>query len=283
MGTFDKFKVLTGYEEIDHLISGLHSGDLISIVGNSGTGKTTFLVNIAVNIAMKARQEVAFMSLQHLPDQLGFKFLGVGNNVVIRDVIRGYICVTDLHRLLTTASNLAESPLIIGYAPINSVKHLIDEVRKIRQTKQQLKLLIVDSLGMLQLHDRKEYAEGLRLLKQAAMELQLSILLSCTLKTKLLKKGNKTVIRDARYDGIETYSDTVMMVNLNSSDFAVHLVTSESAIKCDEPAMNQKLVTKVRTEITLLKNTYGPLGSVFFNFIPQQCKFESVEGSTEED
>src|SRR4030042_5691660 len=84
-GTFDKFKVHTGYEEIDHLISGLHSGDLISIVGKSGTGKTTFLVNIAMNITMEARQEVALMRLQHLPDQLGFKFLGVESNVVIRD------------------------------------------------------------------------------------------------------------------------------------------------------------------------------------------------------
>lgn len=256
---------------------------LISIVGNSGTGKTTFLVNIAMNIAMEARQEVAFMSLQHLPDQLGFKFLGVESNVVIRDVIRGYIRVADWHQLTTTASNLAESPLIIGCAPLNSVKHLIDEVRKIRQTKQQLKLLIVDSLGMLQLHDRKEYAEGLRLLKQTAMELQLPILLSCTVKTKSLKKDNKNMIRDARYDVIEAYSDTVMMINLKSSDFAVHLVTSDSTIKCDKSTMNQKLVTKIRTEITLLKNSYGPLGSVFLNFIPQQWKFESIEGSNEQD
>ena len=282
MGTFDKFKVHTGYEDIDHLISGLHSGDLISIVGNSGTGKTNFLVNIAMNIAMEAKQEVAFMSLQHLPDQLGFNFLGVESNVVIRDIIRGYIRVAEWHKLTKAAYDLRGSPLIIGCAPLNSVKHLIDEVRKIRQTKQQLKLLIVDSLGMLQLHDRKEYAEGLRLLKQTAMELQLPILLSCTVKTKSLKKDNKTVIRDARYDVIETYSDTVMMINLKSSDFAVHLVTSDSTIKCDKSAMNQKLVTKIRTEITLLKNTYGPLGSVFLNFIPQQWKFESIEGSNEQ-
>lgn len=220
----------TGYKEIDHLISGLHSGDLISIVGNSGTGKTTFLVNIAMNIAMEAKQEVAFMSLQHLPDQLGFNFLAVVGNVVIRDIIRGYIRVAEWHKLTKAACELMGSPLIIGCAPFNSVKHLIDEVRKIRQTKQQLKLLIVDSLGMLQLHDRKEYAEGLRLLKQAAMELQLPILLSCTVKTKSFKKDNKTVIRDARYDVIDTYSDTAMMINLKSSDFTV----PHSRSKCNK-------------------------------------------------
>jgi len=98
--------VHTGYEEIDHLISGLHSGDLISIVGNSGTGKTNFLVNIAMNIAMEAKQEVAFMSLQHLPDQLGFNFLGVESNVVIRDIIRGYIRVAEWHKLTKAAYDL---------------------------------------------------------------------------------------------------------------------------------------------------------------------------------
>jgi replicative DNA helicase len=282
MGSFDKFKVHTGYDEIDHLISGLHSGDLTAIVGGVGTGKTTFLANIAMNIAMKARQEVAFMSLQHMPDQLGLRFLGVQSNVVMRDVIRGYIRLAEWHELTCAATYLVEAPLIISDIPINSIVHLIDEVRKIKQVKKQLKLLIIDSFGMLQVHDKKEYAEGMRLLKQAALELRLPILISCTVKTKVLKKDNKTVIRDVRFDSIETYADSVMMINLKTSDFVVHVVTGNSTIKNNDAA-TQTLITRIKTEITLLKNTYGPLGSVFLNFIPQQWIFESIEGTSEQD
>lgn len=278
----DKYKVLTGYEEIDHLIAGLHCGDLIALVGSPGSGKTTFLVNIAMNIALRAQQEVAFAGMQHTPEQLGMRFLGKESNVIMREILRGYIRKEDWHELTSKASKIAESPLTIFDLSVQGVDHLIAGLRRLKQEKPGTKLLIIDSLDMLPVRNRQEYAEYLRLLKLAALEMKLPILLSCCLKTKKLKKTNKVVIKDSKLDIVERFSDTIMLIDIDNDNIDAR-ITPDGLHLRNEFDDGVHFLTKLRTEIYLLKNLYGPTGSIFLNYIPQQFRFESTDPQEDEE
>ena len=59
-----KKRVFLGFPELDELISGVHSGELLLIAARPCMGKTTFANKIVTNLAIK-HQNVAFFSLEN--------------------------------------------------------------------------------------------------------------------------------------------------------------------------------------------------------------------------
>ena len=56
--------LLTGYGDLDKLLSGLQNSDLIVIAGRPSMGKTAFAMNIAQDIVFKQHKKVGFFSLE---------------------------------------------------------------------------------------------------------------------------------------------------------------------------------------------------------------------------
>ena len=65
----------TGFSDLDRVISGLNKSDLIIVGARPAMGKTSFALNIARNVALKAKKKVLFFSLEMTKEQLAQRLL----------------------------------------------------------------------------------------------------------------------------------------------------------------------------------------------------------------
>ena len=65
MQTTDITGIATGYQDLDHMTTGLHEEELIILAARPAVGKTAFALNIAQNIGTKLdKPTVAIFSLE---------------------------------------------------------------------------------------------------------------------------------------------------------------------------------------------------------------------------
>lgn len=279
---FGGIKVFTGYSAIDDYISGLHAGDLVAVVGQAGSGKTSFLLNIALNIAGKSKQKVMFYSLQYTAIQLVFRMICIKGEASAHEIIRGYITKEDYHTMVSAASKLRKAPLFIQEASVEDIDSMLKKLRLRQEKLQDLKVVIIDSIDMLTETDMVQYSECLRKLKAAAVDMSIPILFSAFIPKKHMNKTPKTTSPQERLQAIEIYADTVMHIRSDSGSLFARYNDIYRQIE-GKPDREQMLpyvpevYMAVKTEIALIKNTYGSKGSVFLTFIPRQFRFESDE------
>ena len=60
----DEGKIFFGLSGVDDLIKGMRPGEVCTILGRSGAGKTTFILNLIYNMIMKQSKNVVFHSLE---------------------------------------------------------------------------------------------------------------------------------------------------------------------------------------------------------------------------
>ena len=65
----------TGLRDLDFKINGLNKSDLLLIAARPAMGKTSFALNIGLNVAKKYRSTVAFFSLEMSREQLAMRLL----------------------------------------------------------------------------------------------------------------------------------------------------------------------------------------------------------------
>jgi replicative DNA helicase/5S rRNA maturation endonuclease (ribonuclease M5) len=60
----DEGKVFSGLKGVDNLIKGMRPGEVCTLLGRSGAGKTTFILNLMYNMIVKQGRNVIFNSLE---------------------------------------------------------------------------------------------------------------------------------------------------------------------------------------------------------------------------
>ena len=66
---------------MDHLTAGFQRNDLIIVGARPSMGKTAFALNIAQNVAIKAKENVAIFSLEMGAEQLVMRMLCAEGNI----------------------------------------------------------------------------------------------------------------------------------------------------------------------------------------------------------
>lgn len=286
------FKINSGFEDLDFITTGFHCGDLIMIVSspNSDSAQNTLVLNIASNMANNSKEKVGILSLKSPGKQLGLKFVSMESKVRLDCMANGFIKNKDWTNLITAACKLIESPIYVDDNPAISVKDVIDRIRKLKIDNPDCKLIIIDSLQMITCESGAEISECLRRLKIAAREYNLPIIITSLITIKKVKKTkgvNKTIIDDPKYKIMEKYADVVIFLQCDDTQYSVNLDNSridhedddDECIEdyhCKMPGESPFLV-KFTVELMVTKNKNGSTGSVFLDFIPQQCKFKDKE------
>lgn len=83
----------TGFKSLDIFAGGLNGGELVLIGGRPGMGKTSFALNLALNMANglkgKERSAVAFFSMEQSLSQLKERFLSSITRIPSMKIIKG--------------------------------------------------------------------------------------------------------------------------------------------------------------------------------------------------
>src|SRR5574344_2138162 len=98
---------------MDTMTSGLQKSDLIILAARPSMGKTALALNIAQNVAIKAKIPVAIFSLEMSKEQLVQRMLCSEAEVDTQKIRTGNMQRKDWDKLANAMSDISEAPLYI--------------------------------------------------------------------------------------------------------------------------------------------------------------------------
>ncbi len=286
--------VPTKYVDLDQKTAGLHPGDLMIVAARPGMGKTSFVLNVAVNVATPMQvtvpgpgddgygQEVekpgwgvAVFSLEMPKEQVAARMVCAEGRVDVAKWRQGFLGQDDWANLTSAASLLATLPIWIDDSPGLGILELRAKVRRLKAEYSRhygpnapgLGLVVIDYLQLM--NGRKgaasreqEISEISRGLKQLAKELSVPVIALSQLNRGVETRGGKDkrpMLSDLRESGaIEQDADTIIFIYRD--EYYNRDTTNEKGI----------------AELIIAKQRNGPTGLVRTRFISSYTKFENL-------
>jgi replicative DNA helicase len=286
----------TGLHDLDRLMGGLQSSDLVILAGRPGMGKTALATNVAYNVARAWRGEsqpdgairtvdggiVGFFSLEMSAEQLATRVIAEQAGVPSSDIRRGAIHEDQFDRIVEAAQEMQKMPLYIDQTGGISIGQLAARARRLKR-QRGLDLLIVDYIQLLQSSSRRasdsrvqEVTEITTGLKALAKELAVPILALSQLSRQVESREDKRPqLSDLRESGsIEQDADVVLFVFREE----YYLKNRKPKEGTEEFFKWQAEMEQVagRAEVIIGKQRHGPTGTVELHFDADVTRFSDL-------
>lgn len=269
--------VKTGFPRLDKLIGGFEKGELITLGGYSGGGKTTLALNIATQIA-QAGGNVLYFSLEMTKVEMHKRL--VCSSLRISDFSK--ITQEEFYAVVEKSKSL-ENELPLEF--IDDADITVEKISAICAGKKDLSLIIIDHLHILR--SEKRFKDQLALLtylsrkvKIIAQELNIPILLLSQLNRSNAGRDVKSpILSDLRGSGsIEQDSNLVMFVYT-----AENLLMLQKPEETEEKKYNKWLDemerVKGKAKIIVAKNRRGRTGEFEVLFKKSESLFIDKGGN----
>ncbi len=282
----------TGFARYDQKTAGLHEGDLTIVAARPGMGKTSFVLNVAVNVASpKGRESVAdptqrweepghgvvVFSLEMPREQLANRMVCAEGRVDVSKVRSGFLGQQDWNRLTQAASYLGGLPIWIDDSPSLSILELRAKVRRLQaefdridetgKVVRRIGLVVVDYLQLMRGRENansreQEISEISRGLKGLSKELKISVIalsqLNRAVETRA-EKSKRPQLSDLRESGaIEQDADNICFIYRD--DYYNRELSTEPNI----------------AELIIAKQRNGPTGTVKVRFDREYTRFDNL-------
>jgi replicative DNA helicase len=278
----------SGFTELDRRTSGMHPGDLYIVAGRPGMGKTSFVLNVAANVASsklvpsgergaghieKSGDGVAFFSLEMPREQLAARLLSSEARVNMASLRSGQVNSDDWNKLTEAAARLSRVPLWLDDTPAISIldlraklRRLQAELRRHPDGPKEVGLVAIDYLQLMSgrkgVNSREqEISEISRGLKQLAKEMRVPVMALSQLNRSVETRGTKDKrpqLSDLRESGaIEQDADAIFFIYRDEYYFE------------DSPDKGQ-------AEVIVAKQRNGPTGTVKVKFTQQFTRFDNL-------
>ena len=254
----------TGIRDLDRKINGLNKSDLLLIAARPAMGKTSFALNIALNVAKKYKQTVAFFSLEMSREQLVSRLLSGESFVDSQKMLTGKLSDDEWTKLAMASDVLSQTDIRVDDNPSITVAEMNAKLRRL----DNLGLVIID---YLQLMTSSGYGKGgdsrvnivsdiSRSLKIMAKELNVPVIcLSQLSRANESRTDKRPILSDLRESGaIEQDADEVMF--LYRDDY-----------------YNENSEEKNVAECIVAKNRHGETGTVKLQWLPEYTTFTDRE------
>ena len=255
-------RVKTGFKDLDRLIKGLRSGQLVVIGARPGMGKTAFGLEIARRVATEEHKRVIFFSLEMSVEELSERVVAAQAEINFSQVQSGELSAEELDRVNDAVMGLAGVDLVWNSDPTVHVADIRTAVLRTR-AMGNLGMIIVDYLQLMSsgkarsIESRQaEVAEISRGLKILARELEIPVIALSQLSRSLENRHDKRPqLSDLRDSGqIEQDADLVLFLHREEM--------------YDENTPDKGLV-----EVIVAKHRNGPVGKVSLWFDPALMRF----------
>ena len=255
----------TGLRDLDTKINGLNKSDLVLVAARPAMGKSTFSLNIGLNVAKKYNKTVALFNLEMSREQLVLRLMSSESFVELQKLVTGKLSDEDWVKLCMASAALSQTDIRVDDNPTITVAEMNAKLRRL----DNLGLVIID---YLQLMNGSGYGKSTsenrvqvvgeisRSLKIMAKELNVPVICLSQLSRAVESRTDKRpIMSDLRESGaIEQDADVIMFLyrdeyyNPNTEDKGV-------------------------AECIISKNRHGETGTVKLQWIPQFQTFADRE------
>lgn len=264
----------TGLKDLDKMLAGLQRSDLDIIAARTSMGKTALMLNIALNVAIHAKQgAVLIFSLEMSKEQLVDRLLAAEAGVSAWSLRTGEgLSDDDFERISAAMGELAEAPIFIDDTSGITVSDLRTKARRLHH-QHPLAVIMVDYLQLMSGGSRyasvanrvQEISEISRSLKILARELNVPVIALSQLSRSVESRNPQIPqLADLRESGsIEQDADVVMF--LYREDYY-------------NPETDRQNIT----DIFIKKHRNGPVGKIELYFDRVQQKFRDLDTKHQE-
>ena len=279
----------TGFERLDGQMAGLHPGELTIVAARPGMGKTSFVLNVAVNVAAPRTVQdeadpagvrevpgfgVAVFSLEMPREQLVSRMICSEARVDVGKLRQGFLADRDWGALTQAASFLNPLPLWIDDTPALGVLELRAKVRRLQAECgrgdvgcEKIGLVVVDYLQLMRgspnaQSREQEISEISRGLKQLSKELMVPVVALSQLNRQVETRAGKDKrpqLSDLRESGaIEQDADNILFIYR------------------DDYYNREESEVKGLAELIIAKQRNGPTGKVKVRFDAAYTRFDNL-------
>ena len=254
----------TGLRDLDTKIHGLNKSDLVLVAARPAMGKSTFSLNIGMNVAKKYNKTVAIFNLEMSREQLVLRLMSGESFVELGKLITGKLSEEEWGKLCMASAALSQTDIRVDDNPSITVAEMNAKLRRL----DNLGLVIIDYLQLMNGSGYGKSSENRvqvvgeisRSLKIMAKELNVPVICLSQLSRAVESRTDKRpIMSDLRESGaIEQDADVIMFLyrdeyyNPNSEDKGV-------------------------AECIVGKNRHGETGTVKLQWIPQFQTFADRE------
>lgn len=264
----------TGYHNLDDITLGLKPEELIILAARPSMGKSSFMSNLAINIAKKNQKAfVVIFSLEMSNEQLGSRMLSSESQIFHKKIQLGLLNEQEINLLKINSQNLQNLNIFFNDSASANILDIRAQCRKMKN-QNKLDFVIIDYLQLIGkvnkpnfknfFNRQEEIADISKSLKQMARELKIPVLALSQLSREVEKREDKRpILSDLRDSGsIEQDADIVMFLyrpNYYNKD------------------MKTELSDLGYTELIISKNRQGAVGIKKFNFNLNCLSFFEIE------
>lgn len=214
-------RIVSGFRDLDNLLSGFHEGQMIVLAARPSIGKTSLALNIAENVANRRHHEdattVLFFSLEMRADELARRI--IASRAGIRSWESAGVTNDIQNRLLDASREIKNMSLWIDDVGTVTIQELRARAKHFRNQKQQLGFILIDYLQLIKGRDgrisrEQQISEISRNIKAMAQELRIPVLVLSQLNREMDKEHRQPRLSDLRESGsIEQDADIVMLLS----------------------------------------------------------------------
>lgn len=239
-----------GFPHFDSMTKGLKPGELVLLAARPSVGKTAFSLNIAANVVINEKKNVAMFSLEMPTVQLVKRMLAYIGNVSSQKANqqRG-LSKPEFAKIYGAYTQLLNSNFFVDDYSLNGPTEILSKCRRMKR-EHGLDLVIIDYLQLMETgsgsieNRQQEVSQMTRRLKIYAKDLGVPILLLSQMSRQVEKRpSHEPMLSDLRESGaIEQDADIVMFLH--------------------NPSLYTEGLPKDRVNLIIEKHRSGPKGTI---------------------
>lgn len=259
---------LTGYTDLDDLMSGLQPNALYVVGARPAMGKSAFALGMAANAAMQTNRPVLFFTLEMGQLECSQRILSADARVDATRMKTGRLEESDWNRITHSVGRLAEAPIFIDDNPQTTVMEIRAKARRLKSRHGDLAMIVIDYIQLMSGRSNAEsrqveVSEMSRNLKILARELECPVVALAQLNRGLEQRQDKRpMLSDLRESGaLEQDADAVMFLYRDE-------------------IYNPESEAKGVAEVIVAKHRGGPTATVKLAFLGHFTRFENMSKRT---